>query len=53
MMGGGMGGCGVCIYACPEGAITVDDIAMIDAQKCTGCGPCIDECPNEAISLPN
>ena len=33
----------------PNGAITVDDIAVIDASKCTDCGACIDACPSEAI----
>ncbi len=46
-------GCGICIEACPEEAITVEYVAMIDPQKCTVCGSCVDECPNEAISLPN
>ena len=44
-------GCNICAEVCPEGAISVENIAMIDPQKCTGCGSCIDECPNDAISL--
>ncbi|HNX48217.1 MAG TPA: 4Fe-4S binding protein [Methanomassiliicoccales archaeon] len=43
-------GCGLCEDVCPSGAITVDDVAVIDAKKCTECGACIDECPNSAIS---
>ena len=41
--------CGACVDACPNGAITVDDIAVIAASKCTDCGACIDACPSEAI----
>ncbi len=43
--------CGICEDACPQDAITVDDIARVNADLCTDCGICVDECPNEAISL--
>ena len=43
-------GCGACADVCPEGAITVDDIAVIDASKCVDCGSCVDECPSSAIT---
>ena len=42
--------CGACEDACPQGAITVDDFAVIDASKCVECGACVDECPSGAIS---
>ena len=42
--------CGACADACPQGAITVDDVAVIDAGKCVECGACVDECPAGAIS---
>ena len=42
-------GCGACVDVCPEGAITCDDIAVIDAAKCIDCGACIDECPGACI----
>ena len=44
--------CGICQEACPSDAITVEDVARVDAEKCTECGVCVDECPNDAISLP-
>ncbi len=34
---------------CPEGAIAVDDVAVVDVKKCLDCGACVDECPNNAI----
>lgn len=42
--------CGACVDVCPQGAITVDNIAVVDAGKCIDCGACIDECPAGAIS---
>jgi len=42
-------GCGACADVCPESAIVVDDIAVIDAKLCIDCGACIDECPADAI----
>jgi len=41
--------CGACADACPSGAITVNDIAVIDDGKCVDCGACVDACPSEAI----
>ncbi len=41
-------GCGACVDACPQDAITVDDVAVISAD-CIDCGACIDECPSGAI----
>ena len=41
-------GCGACADVCPQNAIKVDDVAVIDAN-CIDCGVCIDECPTDAI----
>jgi NAD-dependent dihydropyrimidine dehydrogenase PreA subunit len=43
--------CGACVDVCPEQAITVDDVAVVDEKKCLDCGACVDECPNNAIKL--
>lgn len=43
--------CGACEDACPEEAISVDEVAVVDESKCTGCGSCVDSCPEEAITL--
>ncbi len=42
--------CGNCADACPQDAITIEDVCVIDASKCVECGVCIDECPSGAIS---
>ena len=42
-------GCGACADVCPQNAIKVDDIAIIDAATCVDCGACIDECPADAL----
>jgi NAD-dependent dihydropyrimidine dehydrogenase PreA subunit len=43
--------CGACQDVCPENAIAMNDVAVIDKSKCVDCGACVDECPNQAIKL--
>jgi ferredoxin len=43
--------CGVCVEACPVGAIGVNEVAQVDGEKCTGCGRCVTDCPQGALSL--
>jgi len=43
-------GCGECVEACPESAITLaDGEASVNGILCTGCGACIPACPNDAL----
>lgn len=44
-------GCGICVDACPDKAISVSGIAAVDQGRCVGCGACVRECPNEALTL--
>lgn len=45
-------GCGLCVKACPFGAIVLKDkLAVIDLGKCTLCGACVQACKFEAIDL--
>ena len=41
--------CGVCTDACPQGALSVEDVCTV-SDACIDCGTCIDECPVGAIS---
>lgn len=42
--------CKKCEKNCPEGAIkVVDNLAVIDYEKCTGCGVCIEGCPTHCL----
>lgn len=43
-------GCSKCVKVCKFDAITIkDNLAYIDANKCTFCRKCITECPTNAI----
>lgn len=42
--------CKKCEKTCPHGAITViNNLAVIDYEKCTNCGTCIKECPTGCL----
>lgn len=45
-------GCGVCVRACPNGAIDLwNRTISIDKDKCTLCRACISACPTGALQL--
>ena len=45
--------CGVCMKACPKGAISIHRgcYAVVDEAKCIGCGLCAKACPAGCIAL--
>ena len=45
-------GCGLCVKACPTGAIEIKDkLATIVEDSCTYCGACVSTCRFSAISI--
>ncbi len=43
-------GCGLCAKNCPSGAITmVNNLPVIDYDKCTSCKTCVAKCPRKCI----
>lgn len=46
-------GCKLCEKNCPSDAIhVVDNVAVIDQDKCTHCGTCAEKCPKKVIVKP-
>ena len=45
--------CGVCMKACPKGAISIYKgcYAVVDEAKCVGCGLCGKACPAGCIEV--
>ena len=43
--------CEECSNRCPVKAITVDETAVVNRDKCLGCGLCASVCPTEALTL--
>lgn len=43
--------CGKCVSSCVYDALTVNDVAQADQEKCYGCGLCASVCPTKAISF--
>ena len=44
-------GCGLCIKACPFGAIALEESVAVISDSCTLCGACVDSCKFQAIVL--
>jgi len=46
-------GCGLCIPACPEGALQIIDgkVRLVSDLMCDGLGACLGECPEGAIEV--
>ncbi len=43
--------CETCVERCQMDAISVDAVAVVNADRCIGCGLCITDCPTDAMVL--
>ncbi len=43
-------GCGCCSDVCRQGALGIDEKAVVYEEHCIMCGDCIDLCPVGALS---
>jgi Fe-S-cluster-containing hydrogenase component 2 len=52
-VGNGCVACGVCVKACPLGAVSVYKglRATVNGEKCVGCGKCAAACPAGVIEI--
>lgn len=45
--------CGICVDACPTGALKIDEKVLTDGSLCTLCCACVKYCPDEARTFNN
>ena len=44
-------GCGCCSDVCNQGALELDDKAVVNDEYCIDCGACVVMCPAKALCL--